>query len=63
MIKMIVGLAVGFGIGVGSRWLGIPSPAPQAITGAFLVLSMTVGYLAMGAWMDRRRAGTGRGEG
>ncbi len=62
MIKMIIGLGVGFGIGVGSRWLGIPSPAPQAIAGAFLVLSMTVGYLAMGAWMNRRRAGAGRGE-
>lgn len=54
MVRIIVGLGVGFGIGVGTRWLGIPSPAPQAITGALLVLSMTVGYLAMGAWMDRR---------
>ncbi len=62
MIKMIIGLGVGFGIGVGSRWLGIPSPAPQAITGAFLVLAMTVGYLAMGAWMNRRRGPVAGGE-
>jgi len=63
MVRIIAGLGVGFGIGVATRGLGIPSPAPQAITGALLVLSMTVGYLAMGAWMERRRADAERREG
>lgn len=46
-MKAILGLLLAFAIGVVCRLSGIPSPAPPAIVGALLVLSMTVGYLLM----------------
>jgi XapX domain-containing protein len=42
----IVGLLLGLIIGAGCRVLGIPSPAPPKLTGALLVVAMTVGFIA-----------------
>nr|WP_281404394.1 DUF1427 family protein [Pyxidicoccus fallax] len=36
---------LGFAIGLGCRWLGIPVPAPPVLVGASLVVAMTSGYL------------------
>jgi XapX domain-containing protein len=44
-MKTAIGLLLAFATGVACRLLGVPSPAPPAILGALLVLSMTVGYL------------------
>ena len=52
-LKSLVGLVLGFGIGAGCRLLGIPVPAPNVLLGAFLVVSMTLGYVAMEWWMAR----------
>lgn len=57
-MKILIGLVVGFGIGLACRLLGIPSPAPPAIEGALLVLAMTGGYLAVDRWIVRRAATT-----
>ncbi|MFV0575919.1 MAG: DUF1427 family protein [Vibrio sp.] len=46
MIQELLGLVLGFAVGVGCRWLDIPSPAPPSIVGALLVVSMTLGFLA-----------------
>lgn len=46
-MKAIFGLLLALAIGVICRLSGIPTPAPPAIVGALLVLSMTVGYLLM----------------
>jgi XapX domain-containing protein len=46
MMKIAIGLALGVLIGVLCRLAGIPLPAPPALVGALLVLSMTLGYLA-----------------
>jgi len=46
-IKIGIGLVLGVLIGAFCRVLHIPSPAPPVIAGAALVLSMTLGYLAM----------------
>lgn len=54
----LIGIVVGFGIGLACRLLGIPSPAPPAIEGALLVLAMTGGYLAADRWLARRAATT-----
>ena len=50
---MVVSLILATGIGVLCRMADIPVPAPPAMVGALLVLSMTVGYIAA----DRLLAG------
>ena len=50
MIKIAIGLLLGFGIGFACRLLGIPSPAPPAIEGALPVVAMTIGDMA-GGWV------------
>lgn len=48
MITAAVGLFVGIVIGAGCRFFDIPSPAPPRLIGAFLLLAMTLGFLAAG---------------
>jgi len=45
MIKMIVGIFLGLLIGTACRWFDIPVPSPPKLTGALLVVAMTVGYM------------------
>jgi len=54
--KFYIGLLLGVGIGFGCRALGIPSPAPPALVGALLVVSMTAGYQLADRWLARRVA-------
>ena len=44
-MKFIIGLLLGFSIGVVCNLFGIPVPAPPVIEGALLVVSMTLGYV------------------
>ncbi len=44
MISALIGLGLGFLIGVGCRWFDLPLPAPPRIVGALLVVFMTVGF-------------------
>ena len=60
MIKLIIGFILAFLIGVMCRVAEIPVPAPPALMGALLVLSMTIGFLAMDRF-EVRRAGAGEG--
>jgi len=46
MLKVIVGILLGLLIGAACRWFDIPVPSPPKLTGALLVVAMTVGYLA-----------------
>jgi XapX domain-containing protein len=48
-MKIAVGFLLSFLIGAGCRFFGIPSPAPNAILGALLVVAMTLGYWCVGA--------------
>jgi XapX domain-containing protein len=48
-VKIAIGFLLAFLIGAGCRFFGIPSPAPNAILGALLVVAMTLGYLCVGA--------------
>lgn len=43
-VRYFAGLAVAFGIGAGCRLAEIPVPAPPALVGALLVMSLTIGY-------------------
>jgi len=40
----MIGLVLGFIIGLGCSFLAIPVPAPPVLVGALLVVAMTVGY-------------------
>ncbi|GAB3097900.1 DUF1427 family protein [Lysobacter terrae] len=54
-VKFLVGLLLALLIGVGCRAFGVPSPAPPALIGALLVLSMTIGYQLADRFLARRR--------
>ena len=45
MIGALIGLLLGFTIGVSCRWFDLPLPAPPRIVGALLVVAMTLGFL------------------
>ena len=45
MIKVLVGIVLGLSIGVACRLFDIPVPSPPKLTGALLVVAMTVGYM------------------
>lgn len=45
-MKIAISLLLAVTIGVVCRLTGIPVPAPHALVGALLVVSMTLGYLA-----------------
>jgi XapX domain-containing protein len=45
-MKPALGVLVAFAVGFACRWFDIPSPAPPVLTGALLVLAMTLGYAA-----------------
>jgi XapX domain-containing protein len=51
-MKETLGIMLALLIGAGCRWFGIPSPAPDRLIGAVLVLSMCVGYLLMGKCLE-----------
>ena len=52
-MKLLVGFLVAFGIGAFCRLMRIPSPAPQAIVGSLLVVTMSIGYVTAGQAIDR----------
>ena len=52
-MKLLIGFSVAFGIGAFCRLMNVPSPAPQAIMGSFLVVTMSVGYVTAGQVIDR----------
>lgn len=45
METLLLGIALGLAIGFGCRWFDIPLPSPPNLVGAFLVVSMTLGFL------------------
>lgn len=53
--KLLVGIMLGFSIGFACRSLGIPSPAPPALVGSFLVIAMTIGYVVTDTLLGKRR--------
>lgn len=43
-VKVLAGLILSFVVGVGCKVLHIPVPSPPVLSGAFLVLMMSLGY-------------------
>jgi XapX domain-containing protein len=65
--KIGLGLLLGVAIGAVCRLLHIPSPAPPVLTGALLVVSMTLGYITTdryctSAALNRQHCGGPDGE-
>ena len=54
MIKILLGLVLGFLIGAGCRWFDIPAPSPPTLIGACLVVSVTLGYTLTDRLMQPR---------
>jgi XapX domain-containing protein len=53
-MKLLIGIVVSFGVGVGCRYFDIPVPSPPVIPGALLVLAMTIGYSSANALLNRK---------
>lgn len=53
-MKLLIGVAVSFLVGVGCRYFDIPVPSPPVIPGALLVLAMTIGYSTTNTLLNRR---------
>jgi XapX domain-containing protein len=53
-MKTALGIIIAFAVGLACRVFAIPSPAPPALTGALLVLAMTLGYAATDRLMEGR---------
>jgi XapX domain-containing protein len=51
-MKPVIGIVLAFALGFACRAFGIPSPAPPLILGALLVMTMTIGYIAVDHWMS-----------
>ena len=49
-MKSMIGIVLAFALGFACRAFGIPSPAPPLILGALLVMTMTIGYIAVDRW-------------
>ena len=45
MFTVIVGILLGLLIGAACRWVDISVPSPPKLTGALLVVAMTIGYM------------------
>jgi XapX domain-containing protein len=45
VLKIAIGLALGFLVGAGCRWFDVPAPSPPTLLGACLVVSVTLGYV------------------
>ncbi|MCW3098707.1 MAG: hypothetical protein JWL77_4325 [Chthonomonadaceae bacterium] len=59
MGKIILGLILGFVIGIGCRCFDIPVPSPPKLMGALVVLSMTLGYSSADYLLIRQTKKTG----
>jgi len=55
-MKIALGLLLAFAIGVVCRLAFIPLPAPPVLIGALVVLSMTLGYVAIDRFASHREA-------
>lgn len=52
MIKLCLGLVLGFVLGAGCRWFRIPVPAPPSFFGVAMILAITTGYLLTNRWLE-----------
>ena len=56
MLRLAIGLFLGFVFGAVCRWVNVPAPSPPTLFGAFLVVSVTLGYIAADRMVSRAHA-------
>jgi XapX domain-containing protein len=52
--RYLAGFLVAFFLGAFCRYVKIPSPAPQALMGSLLVVTVTLGYMLMDHFLGSR---------
>lgn len=57
--RTLIGFLLALLIGIVCRLLDVPLPAPEALIGSLIVLSITLGYLLTDSWLQRRARTTG----
>jgi XapX domain-containing protein len=55
MLKFMISIVLGFGIGLFCRAADLPSPGPPFFQGAFLVCTMTLGFLVTDILLKRKQ--------
>jgi XapX domain-containing protein len=55
-MKIAIGIALAFAIGVACRLTTVPLPAPPVLIGALLVVAMSVGYAVVDRFAAQREA-------
>jgi XapX domain-containing protein len=55
-MKIALGLLLALSVGIMCRLVGLPLPAPLALTGAVLVLAMSAGYEVVDRMAPHREA-------
>ena len=55
-MKIVLGVLLALSVGVVCRLIGLPLPAPLALTGAVLVLAMSAGYELLDRLAPHREA-------
>jgi XapX domain-containing protein len=50
-MKLALGFLIAFLVGAACRYFDIPAPAPPALTGALLVVCVSLGYIAVDRWL------------
>lgn len=58
MTKIIISLMASFLIGVACRWFDIPAASPPKLTGALIVMVMTLGYVCTDRLLSKTTATT-----
>ena len=61
-MKLALAVLFAFCLGVVTRWLDVPVPAPPRVTGVLLILAITLGYLATDRFLGRREPATAAAE-
>jgi len=54
--RILIGLLLSFVVGVGCRLLVIPVPSPPVLSGALLVVMMSLGYWLVDRYISKRQA-------
>ncbi len=55
-LRLVFGYLLALSIGIICRLTVIPLPAPPALVGALVVVSMTLGYVATDKWLAKNAA-------
>ncbi|MEO1045923.1 MAG: DUF1427 family protein [Pseudomonadota bacterium] len=63
MIKFVLSFLLALTIGAVARLTGVPVPAPPALIGAMLVLSMTLGYITADHRIRNQKTSASGGDG